>query len=204
MYGKTHRNQQNKKQRPVPGPKDNQPISAARFPAGQCAGPVRGDGRKGRAYRRPAEARSLASLIAAAEKDVYFRDRLPDLQTPFTNAASSTVSLFDWDFPALIQSAAGTGSFGTKGMPANFSTHTTVPSAYSGMPVAIIGAGASGLVAGYELMKLGFVPHFYEMQVQDNPSAKPYARPYGRSFSWDYGGNGKTTGQRPDGTPRNP
>lgn len=88
-------------------------------------------------------------------------------------------------------------------MPSDFSKYTTVPEQYNGMPVAVIGAGAAGLATGYELMKLGFKPHFYEMQTQDAPNKKSYARPNGRLYSWDYGGNGVTSGAAAGWYPNN-
>ena len=141
-----------------------------------------------------AEAHSLGAIISETEQGVYYRDRLPDNQTPFDNPTSTPVSLFDWDFPSLVKSATGNGTFGTDGMPANFSTSHTVPSAYAGMQVAVIGSGAAGLAAGYELMKLGFKPVFYEMQTQVSPQGETFARPNGRILTWDWGGNGLTTG----------
>lgn len=141
-----------------------------------------------------AKAKSLSAIITKTEADVYYRDRLPDNQTPFENPIDDAVSLYDWDFPKLVKSATGDGTFGTEGMPASFSTFTTVPDYYRGMPIAIIGAGAAGLAAGYELMKLGFQPVFFEMQTQDSPDGTTYARPFGRIYSWDFGGNGQYDG----------
>ncbi len=135
-----------------------------------------------------AAAQSIAGITAATEASLYYRDRLPDEQTPFTN--NDDLSLFDWDFPALVKSATGNGTFGTKGMPSSFSKYTEVPDRYNALPIAIIGAGAAGLAAGYELMKLGLKPCFFEMQTQDTGSGVTYARPNGRIYSWDYGGNG--------------
>ncbi|MEM7498394.1 MAG: NAD(P)/FAD-dependent oxidoreductase [Pseudomonadota bacterium] len=68
----------------------------------------------------------------------------PDPSTP-------VVSVFGPDFPyeydRWLTHEAGLGS---------------VPTARHGTPVAVIGAGVSGLVAGYELMRLGLRPVFYE------------------------------------------
>jgi hypothetical protein len=50
--------------------------------------------------------------------------------------------------------------------------------------VAIIGAGAAGLCAGYHLMKQGAQPVFYEMNRSDR---KNFVTPFGRGFSWDWG-----------------
>ncbi|ADE40008.1 FAD-dependent oxidoreductase [Candidatus Puniceispirillum marinum] len=140
------------------------------------------------------DAKALENILYETEASLYFRDRLPDYQTPFTNSSASLSSLFDWNFPALIKSATGDGFFGTEGMPSNFSSHTTVPEKYNNLPVAIIGAGASGLVVGYELMKLGLEPHFYEMQTQTSATGQMYSRPNGRAYSWDFGGNGVKAG----------
>jgi tryptophan 2-monooxygenase len=138
-----------------------------------------------------AEAAPLRAIVRKSEADVYYRDRLPDYQSPFDTHAE--LSLFDWDFPSLVTSAEN-GTFGRQGMPEKFSTYTTVPAHYVRMPIAIIGAGAAGLAAGYELMKLGFEPHFYEMQTQDSPKGATYSRPNGKIYSWDFGGNGRTAG----------
>lgn len=141
-----------------------------------------------------AQAQSLSTILAKTEAELYYRDRLPDYQTPFQNDQdNNAVSLFDWNFPDLVVSATG-GEFGRQGMPSNFSAVYEVPQDYLGMPVAIIGAGAAGLAAGYELMKLGLKPVFYEMQTQDDPNGNTFARPCGRAYSWDYGGNGRLEG----------
>lgn len=141
-------------------------------------------------------AASLGAIVGKTEEDLFFRDRLPDYQSPFPLGVTNRVSLFDWDFPALITSATGDGSFGAQGMPARFSTFTTVPAAYVGMPVAIVGAGAAGLSAGYELMKLGFRPVYYEMQEAETDQVPntSFARPNGRVYSWDFGGNSELEG----------
>lgn len=61
------------------------------------------------------------------------------------------VTLFGPDFPFAyddwLRHPAGLG---------------TLPGAVHGSPVAIIGAGIAGLVAGYELMRMGLRPVFYE------------------------------------------
>ncbi len=137
---------------------------------------------------RHAEAKSIGAILDATEHDLFYRDRLPDIQTPFTNDPASALSLFDWDFPALINDAyENPGQFGGAGVPDNFNLEkTTLDDTYNDMPVAIIGAGGAGLAAGYELMKLGLQPHFYEMQTAPL-EGKTYARPYGRMYSWDWG-----------------
>jgi len=141
-----------------------------------------------------AHAQPLSKILEKSEAELYFRDRLADYQTPFQNDQdNNAVSLFDWNFPELVDSAFN-GSFGTKGMPENFSTVTEIPEDYLGMPVAIVGAGAAGLAAGFELMRIGLKPIFYEMQTQEDPSGNTYARPCGRIYSWDYGGNGELDG----------
>ena len=142
------------------------------------------------AVSRSGHAQTISSLIYEAEEDVYFRDRLPDQQTPFQNDPVETVTLFDWNFPELVNNSKD-GAFGQKGMPENFSTVYQVPDSYIGMPVAIIGAGAAGLAAGYELMKIGLKPVFYEIQEQLDIDKRAYARPYGRIYSWDFSGNGE-------------
>ena len=152
----------------------------------------------------PAYAQSLIEILEKSEADLYYRDRLPDYQTPFQNDQdNNAVSLFDWNFPDLIDYASE-GSFGTKGMPEDFSTVTEIPQDYLGMPVAIIGAGAAGLAAGFELMKIGLKPVFYEMQTQKDPSGTIYARPCGRIYSWDYGGNGELDGAGAGWYPKDP
>lgn len=146
--------------------------------------------------RNTASAAPLDSIIGQTEEGLFFRDRLPDYQSPFTLGSVDPVSLFDWDFPSLITSAVGDGTFGTQGMPERFSVHTTVPTAYQGMPIAVVGAGSSGLAAGYELMKLGFRIDYYEMQTAETTQVptNSFARPSGRSYSWDFGGNGELDG----------
>ena len=61
------------------------------------------------------------------------------------------VTAFGPDFPfaydSWIRHPAGLGS---------------VPAAHHGSEVAIIGAGAAGVIAGYELMRLGLRPILYE------------------------------------------
>lgn len=54
---------------------------------------------------------------------------------------------FPFDYEAWIKNPAGIGS---------------IPKDMQGTPVAIIGAGAAGIVAGFELMKLGLRPIIYE------------------------------------------
>lgn len=140
---------------------------------------------------KTAHAKSLSDIIVAGEADVYYRNRLPDDQTPFTNDAAQDVSLFDWNFPDIVRSATN-GEFGRQGMPSSFSTYYQIPTQYLGMPVAIIGAGAAGLATGYEMMKLGLKPVFYEMQTETTgtgSSLKLHARPFGRIYSWDFGGH---------------
>lgn len=137
-----------------------------------------------------AEAHSLEEIIKDAEPGLYYRDRLPDDQTP-TDTNTDT-SLFDWNFPAVVTSS-NSGSFGQDGMPNSFSDKTTIPANWVGTPVAIIGAGAAGLCAGYELMKLGLKPVFFEMQTEQDNAGVEYARPYGRLYSFDWGGLGKTS-----------
>ena len=142
-----------------------------------------------------AAAKSLAEIVMDAEKAVFYRNRLPDYQTPLDNELyGEDVNLFEWNFPKLV-SNAGDGKFGAEDeIPEHFSTHYSVPDEYLGMPVAIIGAGAAGLAAGYEMMKLGLTPVFFEMQTQASPDNIVYARPFGRIYSWDYGGNGPKIG----------
>ena len=149
--------------------------------------------KEGKPKQISAGAQSLDSIINSVEKDLYYRNRLPDSQTPANHQDPSEVSLFDWDFSSIVSSASD-GSFGSVGMPAKFSCFYHVPTKFKGAQVAIIGAGAAGLAAGYELMKLGLKPVFYEMQTQMSPKNEKCARPYGRILSWDWGGNGITTG----------
>ena len=54
---------------------------------------------------------------------------------------------FPFDYEAWLRHPAGTGA---------------VPSDMHGTPVAVIGTGAAGIIAGYELMKMGLRPVFYE------------------------------------------
>lgn len=82
------------------------------------------------------------------------RDRLPENPTT--------------DYPSLIQQKWLVG---------------VNPDIYN-RPVAIIGAGAAGLCAGYELMKCGLTPVFFEAQKAPNNPDK--ARPGGRAYSWDF------------------
>ena len=53
---------------------------------------------------------------------------------------------------------------------------------YFGKPVAIIGAGAAGLCAGYELMRMGLYPIYFESQTFGDGTA----RPGGRAYSYDF------------------
>lgn len=55
------------------------------------------------------------------------------------------------------------------------------PSQYD-KPVAVIGAGAAGLCAGYELMRMGLRPVYFESQTLPNKTA----RPGGRAYSYDF------------------
>ncbi|MEG9863061.1 MAG: FAD-dependent oxidoreductase [Parvularculales bacterium] len=135
-----------------------------------------------------ADAKSLSEIIVNSESDVFYRNRLPDYQTPLDNPVfGKDVNLFDWNFTELVTSATE-GKFGESGMPANFSTYNAIPEGYIGMPVAIIGAGSAGLATGYELMKLGLKPVYFEMQTETISDGTVFARPFGRIYSWDYGG----------------
>ena len=129
----------------------------------------------------------LSEIIQKTEQELWYRDRLPDTMVePYSR---NEISDFDWNFSRLIMSATG-GRFGTEGAPAPFNKYTSIPSIFSKASVAIIGAGPAGLAAGFELMKLGLDPVFYEMQVDEvNPA---YARPMGRVYSWDYGAAAQT------------
>ncbi len=60
----------------------------------------------------------------------------------------------------------------------------TIDSQWFGKPVAVIGAGAAGLCAGYELMRSGLVPVFFEMQ--KDIRLTDYARPGGRANSYNF------------------
>ena len=98
---------------------------------------------------RHAKAKSLDSILEKSEQDLFYRDRLPDMQTPFTNSSSEPLSLFDWDFPALIKDAnINPGEFGGEGQPSSFSGFSSISKTYNDMPIAIIGAGGAGLAAG--------------------------------------------------------
>ena len=117
--------------------------------------------------------KSLSKIIGeGSEKDFFYRNRMPDL--------------INVDFIKTITTATGGAFNGFK-----------VPAADIGQEVAIIGAGAAGLCAGYELMKLGLKPIYFEMQEEKAPSNATFARPMGRGYSWDFaagtGGGGAFT-----------
>lgn len=57
-----------------------------------------------------------------------------------------------------------------------------VASKWKNKPIAIIGAGAAGLCAGYELLRSGLTPVYFESQLLSDGSA----RPGGRAYSWDF------------------
>ncbi|NRA87392.1 MAG: FAD-dependent oxidoreductase, partial [Rhizobiales bacterium] len=58
---------------------------------------------------------------------------------------------------------------------------------------AVIGAGAAGLCAAYELTKLGVDVHLYEMNADEN-LAVPVPQPFGRGYSWDWNARGANLG----------
>jgi hypothetical protein len=110
-----------------------------------------------------------------SEYEELYRDRMPD---EFLGA-----SPFDFDWQSIILNASG-GVIGD-GSPWGAQT---LDSTYRGTQIAIIGAGAAGLAAGYELMKLGLQPVYFEMQTETSGS-DTYARPMGRGYSVDYSCN---------------
>jgi len=77
------------------------------------------------------------------------------------------ISVFGPDFPfpydQWVKHSSGTG---------------TLPDNVHGAKIAIIGAGMSGLVAGYELMKLGLAPIIYEAgRIGGRVRSQPFAVP---------------------------
>jgi len=77
------------------------------------------------------------------------------------------ISVFGPDFPfpydQWVKHSSGTG---------------TLPDNVHGAKIAIIGAGMSGLVAGYELMKLGLAPIIYEAgRIGGRLRSQPFAGP---------------------------
>ena len=113
---------------------------------------------------------SLSNLVN--EASFNYRDRMPEV--------------FDYDFNKLIMSAdghsigAGTPPVGDILPGGAIKPSSTV----RGKQIAIIGAGAAGLCAAYELLKLGFEPIIYEFQVDS--ANQDFVRPMGRGYSWDY------------------
>ena len=69
-----------------------------------------------------------------------------------------------------------------------------IDSKWYGKSVAIIGAGAAGLCAGYELMRSGLQPVFFEIQTLDE-NAWPGGRAYSVDFSADLRITKKTIGE---------
>ena len=63
-----------------------------------------------------------------------------------------------------------------------------IDSQWFGKPVAVIGAGAAGLCAAYELMRSGLVPVIFEMQTA--PGSTEYARHGGRSYAYNFAAAG--------------
>jgi Flavin containing amine oxidoreductase len=124
-------------------------------------------------------AKSLSSMLSTKsttgsinEAQFDYRDRMPED--------------FDYDWQTIILDA-NNGSIG-EGSPAGAQT---LNSKYYNTQIAIIGAGAAGLAAGYEMMKLGLQPIYFEMQGEAS-GGNTYARPCGRGYSLDFtdGGSG--------------
>lgn len=66
---------------------------------------------------------------------------------------------------------------------------TDIDSRWFGKPVAVIGAGAAGLCAAYELMRCGLIPIIYEMQ-HTGTAADALARHGGRANSYNFAASG--------------
>jgi len=86
------------------------------------------------------------------------RDRLPDV--------------YNFDYPSMVL-----------GNPI-----ANIDSQWFGKPVAVIGAGAAGLCAAYELMRSGLTPVIFEMQTA--PGSTEYARHGGRSYTYNFAAAG--------------
>lgn len=107
------------------------------------------------------DVKPLSGIIDEAQFD--FRDRMPED--------------FSYNWQRVIRTADGR-SIG-EGAPQG-----PVTPKRRGAQIAVIGAGAAGLCAAYELMKLGYEPVIYEFQV--DPTDTDFIRPMGRGYSWNY------------------
>jgi hypothetical protein len=88
-------------------------------------------------------------------------------------------NLLDYDWEKIILSAKN-GKIG-EGSPDG--ERKLISTSDKTRHVAVIGAGAAGLCAGHELMKMGVQPVFYEMNRSDREN---FVVPFGRGFSWDW------------------
>lgn len=70
---------------------------------------------------------------------------------------------------------------------------TTIDPKWQGKYVGIIGAGAAGLCAGYELFRAGLIPVFFESQI-DGDGVRPGGRAYSYDFADSLGLTQKSTG----------
>lgn len=122
---------------------------------------------KARQMTKATASPGVQSSSSFDEAEFNYQDRIPEM--------------LNWDFQKVIETATG-GSIGEGSPWGAMKLNDGI--AGTGLQVAIIGAGAAGLTAGYELMKVGLQPVFFEMQL--DPNASDYVRPCGRGFSWDF------------------
>lgn len=120
---------------------------------------------------RPMDLRKsiAASSLASGPDGFPLQDRLPEY--------------YGTDYPivARMPRIGDVGDTPSKKIPVNY-----------GKPVAIIGAGAAGLCAGYELMKCGLTPVFFQFPTGGDTQ---HVRPGGRAYSYEFPsvGGGKKT-----------
>lgn len=115
----------------------------------------------------------IINKVGANEAEFDYRDRMPES--------------FNYDWADIITSASG-GQINGVALDARFQDN-------GGAQVAIVGAGAAGLCAGYEMMKLGLQPIFFEIQTENNPANNAtFVRPQGRGYSWDFTCDGTFNG----------
>lgn len=120
-------------------------------------------------------AKPLADIINAHDKEHTRNSH--QIQT--SSDAPPLPETFDYDWERIVLTAKdGTIGEGSPLGPQTLLEHN----ASSHKKVAIIGAGAAGLCAAYEMFKAGFAFTIFEM----TPSDTGEVRPGGRAYSWDW------------------